>query len=427
MKLANAFTLLFFIVLLVYSHTSAAQTAAAALPNASSVKGVIASLGQKNAYTFTASVGEFVFLRVGEPDRSSFFPAVTVTAPNGTRFGYDDGREVAQINGRIEVAGEYSVVVRERSDDQVGRYVIELVRVPGANELGPVSEADPVEDEIGVGDIDSYTLNASAGEALHVHISDFNRTGLVPRVDVFGPDGSSLASSSGPTVGSLRTRATRSGLHSIIVRDDSRSSGDTGNDDGAGPYRLYVAGIPGANEHGVLTNGGVASQNIDVGDIDTYTFRASSGERIFLQIADPTSADLVPEVWLYAPSGEALDVSSGLSVGSFRVSASETGTYTVLVRDNSRNSGSTANDDATGSYKLYLATAPGASEFGLQRSGARIADFIDVGDLDSFTFVARQGERINLTLTRTSGDRADRFRAACIHPVQKLTVRTMEI
>ena len=60
-----------------------------------------------------------------------------------------------------------------------------------------------------------------------------------------------------------------------------------------------------------LVNGGSVSGAISVaGEEDTWTFSATAGERINLQVVDLERNDLIPYVTLYAPDGSAVTSAS---------------------------------------------------------------------------------------------------------------------
>ena len=96
-------------------------------------------------------------------------------------------------------------------------------------------------------------------------------------------------------------------------------AGDTGS------YDLHFTKAPGANEHGVLLNGGSVSETITDGDLDSYVFWAVTGDSLSLS----ASTEFAVFMELYAPDGTNLaDDDSLIS----RNSLSQTGTYTVVVR-----------------------------------------------------------------------------------------------
>ena len=86
-------------------------------------------------------------------------------------------------------------------------------------------------------------------------------------------------------------------------------------------------------------------------------FTASQNDFISLSIGEvlPGGPDpgFVPWIRLQNPMGVQIGSNSGALVGQINVTAPLTGTYTVLVASND------SFNDATGSYRLTLAKAPG--------------------------------------------------------------------
>jgi len=67
-----------------------------------------------------------------------------------------------------------------------------------------------------------------------------------------------------------------------------------------------------------------------------------------------------------------------------------------LVKDNSTHHAS------IGSYNLYYVKTPGANELGLLYDDETLSDIIDLGDLDTYTFIANVGETFDIDVTDIS-------------------------
>src|SRR5439155_87811 len=110
------------------------------------------------------------------------------------------------------------------------------------------------------------------------------------------------------------------------------------------------------------------------------------------------SVDFTPWIRLVSPTGALLANSSGASAAQTAATAPATGTYTVIVGT------ADAGNNATGSYLLTLAKAPGAfvtsagDEGGALTNGATQAGTIYLGDLDQWSFTATQGDYIALSM-----------------------------
>src|SRR5437870_2556892 len=133
-----------------------------------------------------------------------------------------------------------------------------------------------------------------------------------------------------------------------------------------------------------LINGQTHSGTISApGELHTWTFTATAGDYIALSIGEvaPVSVDFTPWIRLVSPTGALLANSSGASAAQTAATAPATGTYTVIVGT------ADPGNNATGSYLLTLAKAPGAfvtsagDEGGPLTNGATQAGAIYLGDL----------------------------------------------
>ena len=165
---------------------------------------------------------------------------------------------------------------------------------------------------------------------------------------------------------------------------------------------LMVIGLLGVSQTATaadLINGGHVSEGIDyAGDVDEYTFTASADDHIEIRMADTSdSENLYPHIELYGPSGgNCLIHNYNPHVAVIAYTITEGGTYTVLLKDTS------SNHAAIGTYDLYYVKTPGANELGLLYDDETLSDIIDLGDLDTYTFIANVGETFDIEVTDIS-------------------------
>ncbi len=131
--------------------------------------------------------------------------------------------------------------------------------------------------------------------------------------------------------------------------------------DGTGTYQLTMTHTPGpitvspGDEGGPLTSGVTHTGAITRGDVDVWTFTATAGEPIALQLRETSETDdFRPWMRLWSPTGASLGDTSGLTGADINVAAAPVaGTYLVLVA--TFDSGF----DGAGSYSLSLNGASG--------------------------------------------------------------------
>ncbi|MBY0373514.1 MAG: hypothetical protein K2Q23_05935, partial [Bryobacteraceae bacterium] len=167
-------------------------------------------------------------------------------------------------------------------------------------------------------------------------------------IELRGPDGAVVTFGQNNTVARIDRTLNQTGTYQVVV-----SSNDTGNDNG-GSYRLILAKtgafvVPSGDDGGSISNGGTVNGTITTGDVDIWTFTATAGQTINLNIAEtaPLGA-FYPLITLIGPNGAQITFGQGESSASIIRVAPLSGTYTVVVSSN--NTG----NDASGGYQLSL-------------------------------------------------------------------------
>lgn len=166
------------------------------------------------------------------------------------------------------------------------------------------------------GEIDTWTFTATVGDRMAVHIGQIvDNDDFRPWIRLVAPDGTLIGNTSGTDAGAIDgATATLTGTYLVQVASfDSLF-------DGTGSYRISMAKTPGPitvsgdDQGGPLTNGGMPVGEILQGDLDTWTFSATAGERIALHIGDIADTDdFRPWLRLYAPNGTVVASVSGVN------------------------------------------------------------------------------------------------------------------
>ncbi len=244
-------------------------------------------------------------------------------------------------------------------------------------------------------EINNFSFVAAAGDRVVIRLS--RTSGLLDyAIDLYGPDGKKLGEGlSGATADLVSEMFRNSGTYRIQV--SSRSGVGQGN------YNLTLERLnPGT---GALINFGQAvSGTLGLGDLNSYTFSASSGHRVIIRMSR-TSASLNPEIRLYGPDGK--EIMEAWSAGTTELLSDAlpaTGIYTLLAADRWGTN--------QGGYNLVLERLnPGS---GPQMTfGRRVAGVLMEGDLKAYTFAASSGDRIVIRMNQTST-------AAALYPYLRL-------
>lgn len=211
---------------LTLERTSPASPAATAMTFGDTLNGAINPGVDLDLFTFTGAAGESVAIIAGTQGGSfASYPCLELFDPAGTRLvgplcnGIGSS---SRIDRRLDVAGTYTIV---SSVDEFSGFVsfgLSLERVaPPAPTAPTILFGERVTNDITpVGDLDSYTFNGVAGDAITALINRLTGPlGSYPCVELFGPNGVRLA---GPACGGippspLHATLTASGPHVLLV------------------------------------------------------------------------------------------------------------------------------------------------------------------------------------------------------------------
>ncbi len=157
--------------------------------------------------------------------------------------------------------------------------------------------------------------------------------------------------SSGDTDGYVMATATTNGTFTLVAQSYYMN--------GAGNYTLHLAKVPGAfvvspgDNGGTLTNGAATPGTLNKGDLDMWSFDAVTGDKIQIRMGSP---GLRPWLRLHGPTGvligSGLGSTSGDTDAAIAVTATNTGTFTVVAQSYYANLSS--------AYTLNLARIPAA-------------------------------------------------------------------
>ncbi len=345
--------------------------------------------GDIDTFTIDATAGEDFFLTILETSPAIEL-AVTVYDPTGALV--TSGSTNAGLNlyaADLPVTGTYSVIIRDSGGDETGGYSLTTVlSTGGVTDDVSIVSGETVSGNLAAGDIDTFTIDATAGEDFFLTILETSPA-IELAVTVYDPTGALVTS--GSTNAGLNLYAADlpvTGTYTVIIRD-------SGGDETGGYSLTAVLSTGGVTDDVSIVSGETVSGNLAAGDIDTFTIDATAGEDFFLTILE-TSPAIELAVTVYDPTGAL--VTSGSTNAGLNLYAADlpvTGTYSVIIRD--------SGGDETGGYSLTTVLSTGGVTDDVSIvSGETVSGNLAAGDIDTFTIDATAGEDFFLTILETS-------------------------
>jgi Divergent InlB B-repeat domain len=357
-----------------------------------------------NTYAFAANAGESFILSVGEitQDNANFYPQFLVYGPNGALIASGTGAAAAYASARATNSGIFKVQFKSFYSNGSGTYRINLAKAPGefanspGDEGGTLTNGASYNGTLPMGDLDMWSFTANSGDSLTVEMGEIiqSNANFYPEIFLYGPNGALLASDTGGAAALVSTRATNSGVFTVVV--------NSYYPDGAGTYRVNLARTPDAiavspgDEGGPMVNGISYLGALATGDLDVWNFTATAGETVTLRMGEITqsNANYYPQLFLYGPNGAQLANNVAASDAYLSLRLTNSGTFTVVANS--------YYNDGEGTYRLTLAKAPGAfaissgDEGGVLTNGGNHDGVTEVGDEDMWTFTANAKETVIL-------------------------------
>ena len=226
-----------------------------------------------------------------------------------------DGSNIAQSSALISLnslaqAGRYTLVIRSYYAHQTGDYKLQYSKAPGAVELGTLIEGAMRTDSLISGDLNSYSFHANSGDSINLSVSG----DISVWMELYAPDGTNIAQTSNLI---SRNALPQTGEYTVVIRSYYNFQ--------VGSYDLHYTRSPGTAEFNALTDGAIHTGTLTAGDLDSYPFHATAGNKLTLSKTSGT------QIWmeLYAPDGTNIAQSSNsINLNSLP----QTGQYMLVIR-----------------------------------------------------------------------------------------------
>ncbi len=366
------------------------------------------SNGDEDVWSFTATAGENITLRVGEiTGTGSYNPYIRLIGPTGVQIAFDNDAADSIINHRATNSGIYTVLVGAWFRGHTGTYNLTYVKAPGEFVIASNDEGGALTNganHAGVtlnGDEDMWSFTAAVGDNITLRVGEVTGTAsYYPYIRLFGPTGVQVSFQNDASDSYINYRATNAGIYTVVVGCWFAGHSGTYNLRYVNTQQPYI--VPADDEGGPLVNGGNHTGTTLVGDEDLYSFTAAVGDNITLRVGELTgTGSYNPYLRLIGPTGVLIDFDNDASDSYINHRATNAGTYTVLV--GSWFAG------YSGTYNLRLAKTPGeytvplGDEGGTLVNGGNHAGVTSIGDIDMWSFSAQAGDQIILRCGETAG------------------------
>jgi len=332
-----------------------------------------------DAYTFSASSGDDVFIRMSSSWDDG--PEIRLFAPNGTLIshsygGYGSYSEITQI---LTDTGEYTILVGDYEGDGTGNYGIYIQNKKNPTNSTLLAFGENITATINsTYEIDSYTFSVNSGDSILIRMSSSWDGG--PEICLIAPNGTFISyvyGKYGSYIEIMQT-LTDTGEYTILAGDYEG--------DNTGDYEIYIQRINSPINSTSMAFDETKTANINsTFEIDAYTFSASSGDSVLIRMS--SSWYNGPEIRLIAPNGTLISQEFGWSYSEIAQVLTDTGEHTILVGD--------YEGDDTGDYKIYIQRINNPINSIPIAFGENKSSYINSSiELDAFTFSASSGDSV---------------------------------
>lgn len=322
---------------------------------------------ETDTYTFNAEANDRILARIASTS-SVFSPRMYLYDPDGTRIC---SLTVAFIDScLIPATGTYTILVLDTDNIYTGNYYLYLQRLNNPDNATPISYGQTLLGTITMpAEMGTYTFTGLTNERVFLRMSKAGGVYTRPGVRIYNPDGTGRCWTNGDTIAEIPYCTLYSdGTYTILANDYY------GED--IGSYHLFLQGLNNPGNAISITSGQTKNGSISaIGEVDTYTFTASSGDHVKLKMERAPSDTLWPRITVYDPAGMEVCSAWGYAIAEITdCTLSTTGAYAVFLDDYNY-------QVHTGDYTIYFEnlTNPGSPQI-YKSTGAQDGWILESGE-----------------------------------------------
>ena len=339
-----------------------------------------------DTYTIQLDAGDTLLLTVQENLNFFTFMQATLFGPDNRvveNNTFTTGGDLDQFT--VNQSGTYTLVIRDRDAGNSGQYSLTAVVIDDTIDADNVAltSGQTFNGSIGIGDIDTFTIQAQAGNSLLATFQESLNIFTFIEGSIFGPDGQLIQTVTDTTGGDLdQVNLTQSGTYTIVIRDrDETFTGDYGL------TAVVVNGQPIPADNVALTSGQTVNGSIGVGDIDTFTIAAQAGDSLLVAFSEIVNSFTFIEGSIFGPNGQLIQTVTETVGGDLdQFALTQTGLYTIAIRDR--------DETFTGDYALTAVVIDNVIDIDNTAisSGFSGTRTLTKADIDTFTFNGTAGQ-----------------------------------
>jgi hypothetical protein len=304
------------------------------------LSGLITIQPELKAFTFNASAGDRVRIRMLDTSSSVFSPIFWLYRPNGTEVCYAIGDAAANTNCLLDSTGTYIILAGDNSGVYTGSFNLFLERLNNPGLPTPISFSQTLSGTITIQpELKAFTFDANTGDRVRIRMLDTSSSVFSPIFWLYRPDGTEVCYAIGDPAANTNCLLDSTGTFTILAGDNSGLY--------TGSFNLFLERL---NNPGLPTpinfNQTLSSSITIRPELKAFTFNGNTGDRVQISMEDTSNSVFSPIFWLYRPDGTEVCYAIGDPVANTSCTLDSTGTYTILAGDNS--------GVYTGSFNLLL-------------------------------------------------------------------------
>jgi hypothetical protein len=150
-------------------------------------------VAEMDTYTFSASAGDSVLIRMSESS-GPLYPEIRLYGPDGNELAWAWDSRTAEVLWILPSDGQYTVLTCDHYGNYTGSYCIFVQRLNYPGNATAIGFGQTVSGSIDSdAETDTYTFSANAGDSVLIRMSKSSGS-LDPQVRLYGPDGNEVAS-----------------------------------------------------------------------------------------------------------------------------------------------------------------------------------------------------------------------------------------